>query len=96
MDKFKAKYIIIDEILNTDDNILSLSMLCSTAGVSRQGYYYWRKNKDARDRCEEQDWKDFLLILEAYNFRGYAKGLEIIQVFFYANKINPMLKRKEK
>lgn len=80
MDKSKAKYKIIDEILNKDDNILSVSMLCTTAGVSRQGYYYWRKNKDVRDRREEQDRKDFALILEAYNFRGYAKGVRGIQM----------------
>lgn len=80
MDKSKAKYRIIDEILNTDDNILSVSMLCSKAGVSRQGYYYWLKSRDSRELREEQDRKDFALILEAYNFRGYAKGVRGIQM----------------
>lgn len=74
MDKSVAKYRIIEEILNTDDNVLSVTMLCSTAGVSRQGYYYWLRTKDARDEREERDWKDFELVLEACNFRGYAKG----------------------
>lgn len=80
MDKSKAKYRIIDEILNKDDNILSVSMLCTTAGVSRQGYYYWLKSRDSRELREEQDRKDFALILEAYNFRGYAKGVRGIQM----------------
>ena len=74
MDKAVAKYRIIEEILNEEDNILNVSMLCSTAGVSRQGYYYWLRTKDVRNEREEQDRKDFGLILEAYNFRGYAKG----------------------
>lgn len=80
MDKSKAKYRIIDEILNTDGNFLNVSMLCSIAGVSRQGYYYWLKTKTARDEREEQDRKDFELVLEAYNFRGYAKGARGIQM----------------
>lgn len=74
MDKAAAKYRIIEEILNEEDNILNVSMLCSTACVSRQGYYYWLRTKDVRNKREEQDRKDFGLILEAYNFRGYAKG----------------------
>ena len=74
MDKAIAKYKIIDEILNSEDNLLNVSMLCNTAGVSRQGYYYWLKNKESREKREEQDLKDFEIVLEAYSFRGYAKG----------------------
>lgn len=80
MDKAAAKYRIIEEILNTEDNILNVSMLCNTAGVSRQGYYYWVRTKDVRNEREEQDRKDFELILEAYNFRGYAKGVRGIHM----------------
>ena len=80
MDKAAAKYRIIEEILNAEDNILNVSMLCSTAGVSRQGYYYWLRTKDVRNEREEQDRKDFGLILEAYNFRGYAKGIRGIHM----------------
>lgn len=80
MDKVTAKYRIIEEVLNADDNVLNVSMLCSTAGVSRQGYYYWLKNKESRLNREEQDRKDFALILEAYNFRGYAKGVRGIHM----------------
>ena len=74
MDKATAKYKIIDEVLSAEDNVLNTCLLCSIAGVSRQGYYYWLKTRDVRQKREEQDLKDFELVLEAYNFRGYAKG----------------------
>lgn len=57
MDKAAAKYRIIEEILNEEDNILNVSMLCSTACVSRQGYYYWLRTKDVRNKREERDKK---------------------------------------
>ena len=57
MDKAVAKYRIIEKILNEEDNVLNVSMLCSTAGVSRQGYYYWLRTKDVRNKREEQDRK---------------------------------------
>lgn len=74
MDKATAKYKIIDEVLSAEDNVLNTCLLCSIAGVSRQGYYYWLKTRDVRQKREEQDLKDFELVLKAYNFRGYAKG----------------------
>ena len=45
--------------------------------MSRSGYYRWLKAPvtDARSRKELQDELDFKLILDAYNFRGYAKGV---------------------
>lgn len=57
-----------------DKNLLNISWLCETAGVSRSGYYRWLNNIGLRDKKEEQDKKDFELILEAYKFRGYDKG----------------------
>lgn len=80
MDKPNAKFKIIESILNSEDNVLSVSMLCETAGVSRQGYYYWLKSKEGRSRREAQDAADFKLILEAYRFRGYAKGARGIRM----------------
>ena len=74
MDTAAAKYRIIEEVLSIEDNVLNVSKLCEVAGVSRQGYYYWLKNKTKRNEREEQDRIDFELILEAYKFRGYAKG----------------------
>jgi len=57
-----------------DNNMLNISWLCETAGVSRSGYYRWVNATDTRAIKEEQDRKDFELILEAYKFRGYDKG----------------------
>lgn len=57
-----------------DNNLLNISWLCETAGVSRSGYYRWLNATDTRAVKEEQDRMDFELILEAYKFRGYDKG----------------------
>ena len=47
------------------------------AGVSKSGYYNWLKcpRGDFQSRKEAQDETDFQLILDAYIFRGYAKGV---------------------
>lgn len=68
------KFGIIKEMTEFDDNLQSISMLCSIAGVSRSGYYNWLASETVRQRREEQDRMDFELILEAYKHRGYAKG----------------------
>lgn len=60
--------------MNKENNILTVSMLCDIANVSRSGYYNWIKSEDIRTRKEEQDRKDFEIILEVYKFRGYDKG----------------------
>lgn len=56
------------------NNLLNISWLCETAGVSRSGYYRWLNTVDTRSKKDEQDKKYFELILEAYKFRGYDKG----------------------
>lgn len=61
-------------MIEHDNNLLNISWLCEIAGVSRSGYYRWLNATDIRAVKEEQDRKDFELILEAYNFRGYDKG----------------------
>ena len=70
----QGKYEIIHSAVNRDNNQLSVSTLCSLAGVSRSGYYAWI---EAAPRCaarEEADRKDYEEVLKAYRFRGYAKG----------------------
>jgi len=61
-------------MIQRDNNLLNISWLCESAGVSRSGYYRWLDATDIRDIKEEQDKKDFEQILEAYKFRGYDKG----------------------
>lgn len=57
-----------------NSNLLNISWLCKTAGVSRSGYYCWLNAEDSRNAKDEQDKKDFEIILQAYKFRGYDKG----------------------
>jgi putative transposase len=68
------KFRIIHEMVLKEENLLSVSELCSTAGVSRSGYYRWVNAEETRKRKYRQDKNDFMLILEAYSHRGYDKG----------------------
>lgn len=74
MGESSCKFEIIHELLSKEDNVLSISMLCDIAGVSRSGYYNWLKSADVREAQELQDRADFELILVAYARRGYDKG----------------------
>lgn len=67
---------IIDGTLLSYDNKLSISLLCDIAGVSRAGYYHWKNNEEMRYYKEIKDQEDFNLILEAYHYRGFAKGVK--------------------
>jgi transposase InsO family protein len=69
-----AKYSIIREMTLRDDNLLNISWLCEAAGVSRSGYYHYLDTECLRQQREENDRRDFTVILEAYQFRGYSKG----------------------
>ena len=68
-------FAIIHESLESKEQVLNISMLCEIAGVSRSGYYRWVKAEDVWKLKEEKDRKDFQLILDAYNYRGYKKGV---------------------
>ena len=70
-----AVFEIIHESLKNNVSSLSVTALCEIAGVSRSGYYNWVKSEANRSRKETKDREDFKLILEAYNFRGYKKGV---------------------
>lgn len=70
----QKRYEIIEETISQDNNVLNISYLCQIAGVSRSGFYSWRNGRSRRLTAEEQDQKDFDLILIAYQHRGYAKG----------------------
>jgi len=69
------KYQLIHEITQRDNNLLNIKWLCDIAGVSRSGYYYWLAAKETRALRELQDEQDFELILKAYMYRGYNKGV---------------------
>jgi transposase InsO family protein len=74
LDKPHYRFQLIHEELQQAGNLLSVGRLCDLACVSRSGYYRWVSAADSRAKREEQDQKDFELILEAYRFRGRDKG----------------------
>ena len=81
MDEPSAIYEIIDSILQEPSGErLSVVEMCQIAGVSRSGYYAWVKAAPKREAQEEQDRKDFDLILKAYKHRGYNKGARAIHM----------------
>lgn len=69
-----AVFEVIHQAVLRSDNRLSVTRLCAAAGVSRSGYYAWVAAAPRREARDEQDRKDFELILSAYRFRGYDKG----------------------
>lgn len=73
-----AKYKIIRAMTQKDNNLLNIVWLCEAAGVSRSGYYHYLETEELRNQREEQDRRDFDVILEAYRFRGYNKGARSI------------------
>ena len=96
----EVKFSLIREAVRQDDNLLSISQMCEIAGVSRSGYYQWCKAEPARESREEKDRKDFDLILEAYRYRGYAKGAKGIHmrllhmnVFMNVKKIRRLMRK---
>ena len=78
--KAEVKFALIEQALSEPNNLLTITELCSIAGVSRSGFYRWQTASPMREAREEQDREDFARILEAYQFRGYAKGARSIHM----------------
>lgn len=74
MEESSSKFKIIHDVISKKDNVLSVSMLCDIAGVSRSGYYRFVNAEPKREEKEKQDRQDFEVILSAYTRRGYDKG----------------------
>lgn len=73
-----VKYQIIYDTIQKADNLLNVITMCEIAGVSRSGYYHYLATEELRVERENQDRQDFLIILEAYKYRGYHKGARSI------------------
>ena len=86
------KFALIKSTVEKDNNVLSIASMCQVAGVSRSGYYNWINSAAHREQREEQDRADFEKILEAYKFRGYAKGARGIHMRLLHMKIRMNLK----
>lgn len=67
--------------------------MCELAGVSRSGYYNWIRSAATRYNKELRDKADFALILEAYNYRGYAKGARSIYMRLLHTGVRMNLKK---
>lgn len=80
MGKASAKFEVIHEIMTQEGNLQNVQELCRIAGVSRSGYYNWIANESNRIAREQRDRQDFERILEAYHYRGYAKGIRGIHM----------------
>ena len=80
LENANVKFQLIHDMLESEDCSMSITEMCSLAGVSRGGYYYWCNQEEARRQREQADLEDFSLVLEAYKFRGYAKGARSISL----------------
>lgn len=80
MDSVGTRFEAVREALADKNNVLTVKDLCKLAGVSRSGYYNWIRSENARVLREAKDQEAFEKILEAYQFRGYAKGVRGIHM----------------
>lgn len=80
MKRTNFAFCTIRDTLAQESNVLTVTELCHIAGVSRSGYYAWLRAEPARRTREAQDQADFQLILAAYRFRGYDKGVRGIHM----------------
>lgn len=80
MERTGFRFGIIRAALAEEGNVLTMTELCEMDGVSRSGYCGWLKAGQVRQDREEQDRVDFQLILDAYRFRGYDKGVRGIHM----------------
>jgi len=80
MDSAGTRFEAVRETLTDKNNVLTVKDLCELAGVSRSGYYNWIRSEKARVLREAKDQEAFEKILEAYQFRGYAKGVRGIHM----------------
>lgn len=64
-----VKFELIRQILDDENNVMTVTELCCIAGISRSGYYRWLNAAPVRNEREKADRADFELILAAYHKR---------------------------
>lgn len=67
--------------------------LCNVSGVSKSGYYRYLKSEDKRNAQEVKDLKLKVMILKAYEHRGYKKGSRSIKMVL-EQEFNLVINRK--
>ena len=65
--------------LRSEDPTFNVSAACEALGVSRRGYYDWVNAIPARARRDEADEEAFMLIMGAFDYRGFKKGTRQIR-----------------
>ncbi len=65
---------------------VSILTLCEWAGVSRSGYYAWKKALVNRVRFEEQDYQDYLLINNIFESHNRKSGWRTIRMILENEK----------
>ena len=97
IDDTSYKFKIIYEMTQKENNLLTVSMLCEIAQVSRSGYYNWVNSEDMRIKKENKDKKDFEIILQAYQYRGYNIYMRLIHmnppIVMNVKKIRRLMKK---
>lgn len=84
---------LIESIVTNFNQTSIVTYLCSTAGVSRSGYYNYLKSKDLREQRHNKDLLVKNNILKAFNYKGYKKGSRSIKMTL-ENKFNIIYSRK--
>lgn len=89
----EIKFQLIESAMKKEGWLLDVSSMCKIAGVSRSGYYRWLKSAPQREAGEARDRADFELILNAYKYKGYAKGARQIYMRLLHEGIRMNLKK---
>ncbi|KKK34452.1 transposase [Mesobacillus campisalis] len=63
-----------------------VTYLCKMAGVSRSGYYTWIKADHKRAERLENDWKDYELIKEIFDYKKGRAGTLVIKMILENDK----------
>lgn len=57
-----AKYAIIEQMVNREDNLLNVKWLCEAAGVSSSGYYHYLQIEEWQRLLKQMRWQTICLI----------------------------------
>ncbi len=76
------KYTLLEETISGNNLINMVGFLCGVAEVSRSGYYNYfsESSKKAREKRNLSDEELYIIIYEAYKFKGYPKGTKQIKM----------------
>ena len=95
MEKADKKFELIRDAVTSEGNILKVTELCKLAVVSRSGYYRWLSAEESRNERESRDQTDFDVILSAFRFRGYEKGVRGIYMRLLHNDPPVIMNQKK-